>query len=122
MKILVSLALLTVAQSTSMDQILKSCGEKTHIVDPEDVWKTIITPGFRTNDPTIKCFGKCVGETQGFMTTQGVLVVQQAETIHDIIDRQRAKAAFMECQKLLNADPCETAYLQWTCAVTRVKI
>lgn len=63
----------------------------------------------------------CIAQASGCMTAQGALLPGKEADAPDSLDKAKIPAAFTECVKITDADPCEQGYKQWMCLVDKAK-
>lgn len=89
----------------------------------DEIIKTMCTPGFTTEDADVKCFGKCLGETLGYMDAAGKLQAAKIKAMPPPhIDAAQVDSIVQECGAKTGADPCDTAYQQWNCMLSKRKM
>lgn len=62
----------------------------------------------------------CVGQAMGCLAADGKLMGEHDKDIPSNWDKTKIAGAIAECSKMVDADPCETAYKQWTCLLSKV--
>lgn len=108
--------------SPEVKAAIESCKTKFPNVK-DNVIKEMCTPGFKTDDMEVKCFGKCMGEVLGYTDASGKIVADKlkAKPPHGI-EAGQIDSIVQECGSKVGADACDTAYQQWICLMGKKKM
>lgn len=91
---------------------------------PADVVKSIASnPYYTTEDAEAKCSFRCIGIETAVIDSEGRLLkeVFSADRLPKFLDGDKVKQHFDGCTQKVTANPCDNAYQQWNCIVTKAK-
>lgn len=106
--------------SNMPDVVIEKCKATVPGISESAIKSMKTDPKFKTTDPNVKCFAKCIGEEMDVVDKDGKLMPDAFNgPLPPYMDSKKVKSNLESCRAKVGTNPCETAYDQWMCIIEK---